>query len=472
MALALGDACTFVVNSDGALYSWGNNSYDQLGSFRNEQPIRPMAESTIPAQIREFGNHVKMVAAKRSHIACVMKDGTVFTWGETNFDEDSNPTFKAGPPLHLGRAEFQGEWATQVACSSCANWILTDKGSVFYSYTCTRRADVDPPPPGITRAALFAHEDDASQFYYCQLAPTSLCPRVHFSGMKISMIATGLAHVLAIGVVRGLWSWGHNGHGVLGRGSGDNFHTAVPTAVPVFNQHKLTYIATEGCHCMAVSAGTYDELGTVLDSGLWGWGYGLDGQLGTGDLKVQSLPTRNQDPCFQHENITMVACGAGSTAVLLETGALYMFGSTESMTWHAWTNHHHFHATGPAVIGMDLASSAKYYFESYRPQKVNPDHFYGARIVSIAIGYTHMAAITENGHLYMWYGRTIPRLFHPMDEYNAADPVHFMHQPYFGGTPETRQNQHRLDLSHIARYAAGQFRNVHEHRRRVRRMRE
>ena len=124
MALALGDCCTFVVNRAGALHSWGKNGHDQLGSFRNEAPVVPMGESTIPTQIREFGDHVKMVAASRSHIACVMKDGSVFTWGNTNPQHDiSEVAFKTGPPLHLGREEFEGEWATQVACCPLANFI-------------------------------------------------------------------------------------------------------------------------------------------------------------------------------------------------------------------------------------------------------------------------------------------------------------------------------------------------------------
>jgi len=466
MALALGDCCTFVVNRAGALHSWGTNNHDQLGSFRNEQPVVPMAESTIPTPIREFGEHVKMVAAYRSNVACVMKDGSVFSWGNTNYQlNETEPAYKTGPPLHLGREEFQGEWATQVACSPMANFILTDKGSVFCSKTVTRRVDLYPPPPDMPPAALCS--DHEGVLYYRQLEPTSLCPRECFSGMKISMIATGAFHVLAIGVVRGLWSWGHNQQGSLGRGSGTDLCTTVPLAVPVFDGHKMTYVAAGAGNSMAVSAGTCDERGTVVDAGLWVWGDGSYGQLGIGDFLEQPFPVRNQDPCFQHANITMVACGETSTGVLLETGALYMFGCTKEMTMNHWILRQKSYEADAAVNGLQRVLYVTF-FDTFRPEKVNPDYFYGARIVSIAIGDKHMAAITENGHLYMWYGGKIPSLFHPIGAYNADDPAPFMHQPYFGSALETRQNRHRLDHSHLARYAAGQFRNVREHRRRER----
>ena len=83
MSCAVSDGCTFVINEDGELFSWGLNAYSELGLLGAWPPVHNVGFTTIPTRIRAVGTGVLMVTAHRSRVACVMRDGTVFLWALT-----------------------------------------------------------------------------------------------------------------------------------------------------------------------------------------------------------------------------------------------------------------------------------------------------------------------------------------------------------------------------------------------------
>jgi len=103
--------------------------------------------------------------------------------------------------------------------------------------------------------------------------------REYFSNMLIKMITAGNFHVLASGLYKGLWTWGTNLDGFLGRGIGTELTTDVPAPVPEFQAHQLTYLSASLRHSIVVSAGT---TGRRDDGGVFRWGSNHAGQLGVG----------------------------------------------------------------------------------------------------------------------------------------------------------------------------------------------
>ena len=72
-----GGAYTACVTDDGALYTWGNGHYGQLG--HGDRSSR-----TVPAVVQGplLGAHVVHIAAGGSHTACITSHGTLYTWGD------------------------------------------------------------------------------------------------------------------------------------------------------------------------------------------------------------------------------------------------------------------------------------------------------------------------------------------------------------------------------------------------------
>ena len=82
VAIAAGYDWNLAVKSDGTVWSWGDNSYGQLGVNSNN-------EHGYPVQVHGLGNvgylgGIRDVAAGERHSLAVAKDGTVYSWGGNN----------------------------------------------------------------------------------------------------------------------------------------------------------------------------------------------------------------------------------------------------------------------------------------------------------------------------------------------------------------------------------------------------
>ena len=232
MYVAVGAGCTFVINEGGSLFSWGRNSFGELGRHGTGAFIPNMSHSVTPTQIIAFGNTVKTVTAQGSRAACVMQDGSVWMWGKSNLTPEQRTN---KPPRHIANHDFGGEQAVQVVCSSRRNYILTDAGSVFSTVSADEIVD------GVVVE---------------RFSQPILENRDFFQGIPVAMIASGKYHVLAIGRLSGAWSWGVNFFGSLGCGLAHGHEQHHPCALPIFEHHKCTLVAAGTYHSVAMSEGT------------------------------------------------------------------------------------------------------------------------------------------------------------------------------------------------------------------------
>jgi len=455
MSVAVGRGCTFVINEYGQLYSWGLNTYSELGLY---VPSTSGACDTTycvsPVHLAQFGNTVKVVSANGSRIACVMEDGSVWMWGKSNMMPMPR-TNKS--PRRVPQTDFQGEWPTQVECSARRNYILTDRGTVFSTVS------VDGEIEGTV----------SEQF----LPPKMEICEYHGVGVPVKMIATGKYHVLAIGQHRGLWSWGVNFISSLGVGLANGEERPRPTPVPVFMTHPMIHVAAGTYHSMAVSA-------DPEHGGLFAWGNAKHGQLGLQRECIldQAHPRRISPAYFDNENIHTVSCAKTCTIVLTVSSKLWMFGEIavqlsgtvhgrgiihvaeedyeDSMAWE-WED------TDADVAGADIGVDNFNPFVYHLPRKMRLDPFRGSRIVAVAASTTHVCMHTENGLLYTWNGLR-PALFRPVGQL-AASPVppgNIVRQSYFGGYGV--RVSHRLGRRDAARFALGRVRSNVEYQAHLR----
>lgn len=120
--------------------------------------------------------------------------------------------------------------------------------------------------------------------------------------------------------VSGVWAWGNGSGGRLG--TGDNADRFDPVLVPKIRGKIIMTIAAGAWHSMAVVA--YPPM--TGGGWLYTWGSGYHGQLGQG-LKVVSLYAELVDYFTQyHLLVKDIACGSHHCAALTREGELYTWG--------------------------------------------------------------------------------------------------------------------------------------------------
>ncbi len=130
----------------------------------------------------------------------------------------------------------------------------------------------------------------------------------------VTAIAAGYRHTAVLKSNGQVLVFGYNGYGQLGQGYQDFNANPVPKVVP------LPGPAT------AIAAGVYNA-SAIVNGGVWTWGYGLDGQLGNGQLIYSYSPV-------------LASAMGGVTSITLGNNhaAAVSAGGPASSTWASGQN--------------------------------------------------------------------------------------------------------------------------------------
>ncbi|KAI3421030.1 hypothetical protein GPALN_014657 [Globodera pallida] len=256
--------------------------------------------------------------------------------------------------------------------------------------------------------------------------------------VQIKQIALSVSHQLVLTVDERVYSWGENDHGQLGHG--DRRVRNGPTLIEALRGKGVSRVAA-GKHfslfCagrgIAMAAGQRQFVGSgaqadadllrpkiietllkedIVDiccgeehavvltesGGVFVWGVGENGRLGTGHTKFVSVPTRIQIPTRQL--INCVVCGPNATMLITNTGTVLAMGSNEHNKLNLnqrpgfFANAKKNCADGQKVGVMDNVLS---------PTAVKP---FPSRVVNASLGIWHSGVLLENGHVHM-FGRNL-----------------------------------------------------------------
>ncbi|XP_015074849.1 ultraviolet-B receptor UVR8 isoform X3 [Solanum pennellii] len=181
----------------------------------------------------------------------------------------------------------------------------------------------------------------------------------------ISHISCGGAHVIALTPGGRVLTWGRGTSGQLGHGE----------MVNCLHPKSVEYL--EGIFITHASAG-WNHSGFVSDTGyVFTSGDGSFGQLGHEDYISRCSPA--QVLHFKARHVEQIACGMRHSLVLLKEDLIYGFGSGKR---------------GQLGISDDKLKSVS------TPQVTLG--FENVKIRSVTANGDHSAAISMNGHLYIW----------------------------------------------------------------------
>ena len=309
---------TLALSADGRVVAWGDNSSGQLGD-------NTIIHSHVPTLVQGITNATSVAAGNGFSLAVV--GGEIYSWGVNSQWQLGRPN--ATPNNRLPQAIPSFATGPAITIAAGANHAV---------------ALVDDP-------------DDGMQVWTWgsgQMVPTRVTA-IGFPANQIVAIAAGDAHTIALDSDGGVWTWGSNSHGQLGRPGA----AGTPTRVTIPGAQEVTHIAGGGNHTIVVTHDRY----------AFAWGQSNVGQLGSALTANQSAPI--QVGLAAH--VDQVTAG-GAFSVLLGGSGLSAFGvNTQGQLGSGGVNSH-----TPVSITL------------------------GGSVASIAAGTNHTAVLMDSGAVFTW----------------------------------------------------------------------
>jgi alpha-tubulin suppressor-like RCC1 family protein len=243
--VAAGQVHSLAVTSDGSVWSWGRNTFGQLGTGAAGLSKSPQLVSGISGTITH-------VAAGWTHSLALGSDGTVWAWGDNRDGElgDGNTITQIAAGAEFGMA-VQTTVKLGFLRHSLLTWGQETWGQVGNGQL------MDPESPG------------------------GVINPYQVTGIPApAAIAAGTDSAMMVGTDGSVWGWGQDLYGNLGVGSGDGI------------LYSPTQTLNPGSGIIQLAAGYDYVLGLRSDGTVVAWGYNSSGQLGDGTTTTSVIPVQ------------------------------------------------------------------------------------------------------------------------------------------------------------------------------------
>ena len=119
---------TAAIKTDGTLWTWGRNDWGGLGD-------NSVSQRSSPVQTVAFGTNWRQVSLGLHYAACVKTDGTLWTWGRNSYGQlgDNTRTNRSSP---VQTVAFGANWK-QVSCGESYTAAIKTDGTLWlwgYNY--------------------------------------------------------------------------------------------------------------------------------------------------------------------------------------------------------------------------------------------------------------------------------------------------------------------------------------------------
>lgn len=234
------------LKKDGSLWAWGNNALFQLGNGSAESKDAPIRIG--------LENDWEFIAAGWNQTFALKSDGTLWSWGDNNSGQlglGDSPVPFDGTPTAVGE---DSDWDFIVTAGGDGGWSsVSDALAIRHN------------------GSLWSWGNGGGGVLGDPTSPTRNVPGKVGSVTSWKILAAGRSHSLGVQQNGTLWSWGRNIFGALGTDSEDGAIQPEPTQVG------------EAADWEFISAGDAFSVGLRGDGTLWSWGGNQNGQLGLGD---------------------------------------------------------------------------------------------------------------------------------------------------------------------------------------------
>ena len=344
VGLAGGGTHALALTRDGSVWSWGGNEEGQLGF---DTPIDPLlgvhGSQGFPRRIEGLPE-ITAVAAGLTHSVALSAEGAVWTWGRGYRFRSSTHCVRWDYCPAPTAVRVPGQLSTE------ENPLRVTAVAAGAYFSLALREDGTVWSWGENSVGQLGNG-----FTYDSTVPVQV---VFPEGTVITAIQARRGHALAIDSQGQGWAWGLNTDGQLGDGTTQTQHRPVSIAVLA----DLRQIRAGAWHSLA-----YDGNGR-----LWVWGRNSEGQLGNDSTESQMLPRAIDTP----SPVMHVAAGRRHSLVVAEDGWLGATGLYRS-------------------AGLNAASRKETYTVAQAVTSLS-------NVVSVSAGKDHALALDGNGAVWAW----------------------------------------------------------------------
>ena len=313
------------------LFTWGNNTYGQLGD-------NTRLHRSSPVQTIAGGTNWKQSSCGINHTAAIKTDGTLWLWGIGGLLGDNTGTSRSSPVQTIA---FGTNWSS-VSCGTDHTAAIKTDGTLWLW--------------GSNYAGELGDNTTTGRNSPVQTVT---------GGTNWKQVSCGYAMTAAIKTDGTLWCWGNNYEGGLGDNTTTNRSSPVQTITggnnwsSVFATYGIAAIKTDGTLWLCggnwsgqlgdgtttyrsspvqtitggnnwkqVGSGGQDNFGAIKTDGtLWLWGYNYVGQLGDNTRTNRSSPIQT---ISGGNNWKQLAAGAGVHHGAIKTdGSLWLWGGVD-----------------------------------------------------------------------------------------------------------------------------------------------
>jgi uncharacterized repeat protein (TIGR02543 family) len=296
-AIMGGERHNTALKSDGTVWAWGYNLFNQLGNGND-------IDSWTPVQVSGLTNVVSL-GGRGYHTLAVKADGTVWAWGTDRYGALGN-----------GIEDSNDDYPVPVQVPGVYNPIMVSAG--FY-YNLALLQD----------HTLVAWGNNASGQLGDGTTTDHSTPEPVLNLTDIVWVSAGWDHAVAVKADGTVWTWGSNdwlgafdtnaagiqdGYGALGDGS--TLSSSVPVQVPGLSK------------ALMASGGDAHTAVLLADGTVWTFGCNGAGQLGNGDLTLnhQLTPVKVENL----SGVLWLSARDFHNQVLLPDGTIWSWGSGTS----------------------------------------------------------------------------------------------------------------------------------------------
>lgn len=279
------------LHADGTLWSWGDNTYGELGhgtsgaATSTSSPVQITGKSWTQISCGAQGWDNPFAMAIRS-------DGTLWAWGDNTAGQ-------------LGQGNTIS-YSSPVQIMPGTSWSMINAG--YWEWM-----GIKTNGTLWTCGAQFAGEMGTGSSQSFISTPVQLAGSWTQAVVRCDSSAGGVAG--GIRVDGSLWMWGGNGNGDLGTGDGIGYSSPVQIGTSSWSQLSLGLCST--------------TLAIRRDGTLWGWGANNTGQLGIGNTTQQNTPTQISSLTWRSTFVIDTNTGGCGFAVRSD-GSLWGWGDNSS----------------------------------------------------------------------------------------------------------------------------------------------
>lgn len=352
--IASGSTHTVVLKPNGTVWTWGQDTYGQLGD--NDSETKAYAVEVVKEGNIILDN-VKEVAAGTAHSLALTKDGKIYAWGSNSYGQLGITDATSGKPTGASKSAVAVELIYANDGSELPKFVSIAAGDYF---SVALAEDGSVWSWGRNVNGQLGHGDFGTGYTY-------------YAPVKVQQGASASKTV-----VTGTETTESDGNTVTKNIYGNNIYL-----------EEIVAISAEGDSVMAIKSN-----GTVLS-----WGVDSHGQSGTGSLSDKHVPTRAKASDFDGvkdsngipmsttsdtsylANVTSIAMGKNQSAVIVGDGSYVLTAGDNT--------------TGQTGLGTTEGNTTMF-------KAVKNVWGSDVKVVEIKSGANHTVARTDDNRLWAW----------------------------------------------------------------------